>query len=412
MSKLAVFGGEKVRNRPFMVWPMATPNEKKYLNEVVNSNGWGIFRGSKIVEFGKKFADYHGAKYGIPCSNATVALEVQLKCLGVKRGDEVITTVFTCISTIYAIINIGAIPIFVDINEDDYCIDTSKIEKKITTRTKAIIPVHLYNSTCDLDSLVKIAKKYKLFLVEDAAQIPGSFYKNRAVGTYGNSGSFSFQEAKSMTSGEGSIIITNDENLYNLANSYINCGRIGIEENPSRRVMGGNYRMTEFQAAILLGQLELLKERTDKREKSSIYLNKKLDCFPGIKTIPRDPKVTKQGCYYFIFKIVPEILGVRKEYFVAALEAEGIPTRKLFVPIYKDPLFNLNEYDSKESWNYYKKNPINPKEFSIAERAGFDEGIALWHPLLLEDNDGLDDILKAIEKIIINIDELKKKNKK
>ncbi|MBK9334683.1 MAG: DegT/DnrJ/EryC1/StrS family aminotransferase [Ignavibacteria bacterium] len=333
MNKLALLGGKPIRTKAFPIWPRATDLEKAYLNKVVNSNGWGIFRANTVFQFGNEFAEYHGASYGIPCANATIALQIQLQALGIQKGDEVITTIFTCISTITGILNIGAIPIFVDINENDYCIDTKKIVEKITEHTKAIIAVHLYNSLCELDELVEISKNHRLFLIEDAAQVPGSFYKDKGVGTYGICGSFSFQEAKSMTSGEGGIILTNDRELSELINSYINCGRIREGDIITRRVIGGNYRMTNFQAAILLGQLEVLKERTDKRESNSLYLNKELKKIHGIKINERLEGTTKQGCYYYIFKIQPEILGISKDLFTLALEAEGIQTKKCF-PLY------------------------------------------------------------------------------
>lgn len=399
MNELALLGGKPVRTKPFPSWPNATDNEKKYVNNVLNSNGWGIFRSDLIEEFGEKFADYHGVKYSIPCANATVALQVQLESLSIGRGDEVITTVFTCISTITAIVRVGAIPIFIDVKSENYCIDTDQIEGRITDKTKAIIAVHLYGSLCDLDVLTAISKKHNIVLIEDAAQVPGSFFKNKGVGTFGASGSFSFQESKIMTSGEGGIIITNDEGLAELANSYINCGRIRSGNKGQRRVMGVNYRMTSFQAAVLMGQLELLDERTRKREKSVGYLNAKLKEIPGIQVVPKTVGVTKQACYYYIFKIQPEILGIGKDLFVEALEAEGIPTRKLFFPIYKDPLYNLNEYDTPEAWNYYLKNPIKPESYLVAERASFEEGVAIWHPFLLLEEEDLKDLVAAVEKV-------------
>lgn len=382
------------------VWPNASKRERQYLNKVINSNGWGVFRGGLVREFGEKMATYHHANYGIPCANGTVALQVQLQSLGVGRGDEVITTIFTFVATAAAITSVGAIPIFVDIDELNYCIDVKKIEEKITSKTKAIIAVHLYNSLCDLDALVDISREYNIALIEDAAQVPGSFYKGKGVGTFGASGSFSFQEAKVMTAGEGGIILTNDQKLAELANSYVNCGRGCFREVNVRKVIGLNHRMTEFQAAVLLGQLDLLDERTEIRERASAYLNMELAKIPGITTIEKPARVTKQACYQYVFKFNSEKIGIDRDVFVWALEAEGMPMRKVYLPLHKDPLFNLNEYDTPEAWQYYQEYPLDENQYPVAERAAFSEAVAIWHPFLLLSKKRLDDLVVAVDRIV------------
>lgn len=402
MSKLAILGGKPVRKKPFPIWPRATENEKINLKRVIDSNGWGFFRTNLIREFGEKFAYYHGAKYGIPCSNATAALQLQLMSLGIGRGDEIITTIYTCVSTVTAITSVGAVPVFVDINDSDYCMNVNEIERKITSKTKALVPVHLYGSVCDLDRLNEIAKKHNLYLIEDAAQVPGSFYGNKGVGTLGVSGSFSFQEGKVMTSAEGGIIITDRREMYELAQSYSNCGRVK-EGDSVRRVMGNNYRMTAFQAAILLGQLELLAERTRKRQENADYLNSKLASIDNIEVMKRNPKVTRQAYYIYVFKFKGDKLGISREIFIKALEAEGIEIKKIFLPLYKDPLFNLNSHDMPEAWKYYKKNSLNNQSFPVAEQAGLKEGLGIRQPILLEEKDDMDDIVNAVEKVMLNI---------
>ena len=406
MSKLAIFGGEPIRKKPFPIWPRATETEKINLKKVIDSNGWGFFRTDLIKEFGEKFANYHGAKYGIPCSNATAALQLQLMALGIGRGDEVITTIFTCVSTVTAITSVGAIPVFVDVQDSDYCINAGKIEEKITSNTKAIMPVHLYGSICDLDELLRIAKKHKLSLIEDAAQVPGSFYGNKGVGTIGISGSFSFQEGKVMTAAEGGIVITSNRELYELAQSYSNCGRTN-EGDKARRVMGNNYRMTAFQAAILLGQLDLLQDRTERRQENAEYLNEELSKIPHIETLKRNPKSTRQAYYIYVFKFKGEELGVTREAFASALEAEGIQIKKIFVPLYREPLLAFNAYDTPDTHEYYINHPLSKEDFSVAERAGMTEGLGIRQPILLENKADMDDIVNAIEKVITNIEQLK-----
>lgn len=406
MEKLALFGGVPVRKRLFKIWPAATIKGKKYVQEVVNSNGWGVFRGSKVKEFGDKFARYHGARYGIPCVNATVALEIQLKALGINPGDEVITTVFTCIPTVTGILNLGAIPILVDVSEDDYCINSVLIERKITPRTKAIVLVHLYGSLANLDALAAIAKKHNLFLIEDAAQVPGSFWGKKGVGTVGVSGSFSFQEAKVMTSGEGGIIITNNRELSEVMHSYINCGRVQKGDWTKRRVLGGNYRMTELQAALLLAQLEDLRKGTRRRMVNAQRLTRTLAKIPGIATVKLNPKIRAQGYYLYVFRFIESQVGFSREVFIKALNAEGIPTRSTYIPLYRDQLFSLNSYDSPRALKYYKKNKVGAEDFPVAEKVS-SEIVALWHPLLSGSAADIDDITRAIKKVIANREFLK-----
>lgn len=410
-NNLAILGGRPVRTRPFPRWPKATQGEKAALQKVINSNGWGIFRGRKTFELEEQFARYHHARYGIAVSNATLALQVQLQCAAVGRGDEVITTIYTCVSTVTAIINVGAIPVFVDILEKNYCIDPDKIVEKISKRTKAIIAVHLYNSVCEIEAIAAFARKHGLVLIEDAAQVPGSFIHGRGVGTFGQSGSFSFQESKIMSSGEGGMIITNHRNTAILARSYINCGRIRPREKLPRRLMGNNYRMTDFQAAILLEQLSLLRQRNSIRQRSVNYLNARLKGLRGIRIIERSRSVGVQACYYYIFKIDTEIFGCANDFFSRILEAEGIPTRKLFVPLYRDPLFRLNPYDTSEAYIYYRQHRLPKKQFPVAERAAR-EGIALWHPLLLSPRRDLEYIVSAIRKISLHADKIRSISKK
>lgn len=396
-ERLALLGGRPVRITPFKTWPAATPEAKSNLQKVIKSNGWGVFRGSNVRTFGKKFAEYHGAQYGLPCANATIALEIQLRALGIRPGDEIITTAYTCIPTVTGILNIGAIPVFVDVDENTYCIDPNLVEEKITTKTRAIIVVHLYGSIADLDAVDKIARRHRLHLIEDAAQVPGSFWKKRAVGTYGVSASFSFQEAKWMSAGEGGIILTNNRELAEIMRSYINCGRITADDRTKRRVLGGNYRMTEFQAAVLLAQLAALKRESKKRAENAKRLTRALNGVPGIKIVAPDPRVTLQTYYLYVFSFLG-LDGLSREAFIAALNAEGIPTRSTYVPLYRDELFNLNRYDSPIAWKYYKRNRPTRKQFPVAEKVS-SQIVAFWHPLLSGSKKDIDDIVRAVSKV-------------
>lgn len=404
LGKLAIQGGRPVRTKPFPTWPYASELGRKYITKVVRSNGWGIFRGSRIAEFGQKFAEYHGAKYGVPCANATIALEVQLKSLSIGDGDEVITTVYSCISTITSIMAVGAIPVFVDVDERG-CIDPNLVEEKITKRTKAIMPVHLYDSLCDLDALSKLARKHKIYLVEDSAQMPGAFWRGRGVGTVGISGSFSFQEAKVMTAGEGGMILTNSREIAEVARSYINCGRVPTGSRTRRLVLGGNGRMTEFQAALLLAQLKDLRKNTLLRMRNARRLTNAIKDLPGIKAYLPPAHATKQAYYFYTFRLIEKEAGISRDVFIKALNAEGVPTRNTFVPLYRDPLFHLNRFDAPAAYDYFKAHKPLHKNFPVAERLS-GEIVALWHPLLAGSSSDIDDIVQAIKKVLAHAESL------
>jgi len=236
--------------------PYLNGNELKYVTDAV-STGWISSSGKYVTEFEQKFAEYCGCKYGVGVCNGTVALHLALVALGIEKGDEVIIPSFTMIASAFAVCYTGAIPVFVDADKDTWNIDVEKIEEKISSRTKAIMPVHVFGLMCNMERILEIAHKYELHVLEDAAEAHGAEYKGVKAGSYADIASFSFYGNKNITTGEGGMVVTNDEKLYNQTRYYKNLcfplegGRNFLHEN-----IGFNYRMSNVLAAIGLAQVE------------------------------------------------------------------------------------------------------------------------------------------------------------
>lgn len=409
MPKLAVLGGLKLRTKPFTKWPIYSNKEIKNIIKVIKSKNWGGYPEPNTLakEFAKKFAKYHTAKFGVCAVNGSITLEIALRAAEIKSGDEVIVPAYTWVATGAAPININAITIFADICEDTFTIDPLSVKKLITKKTRAIICVHLGMNICDLDELKKIALKHNLILIEDCAHAHGGVWKNKGVGSVGDFGSFSFQTSKLMTAGEGGIVITSNEEYAEKLHSLVNCGRPSETDKFKNRLYGYNYRITEFQTAILLAQLSRLKSQTEKREKAIKYFEEKLKKIEGITLLKRDNRITKRGAYMYIFKYQEEYFeNVSRDAFVFALNAEGIPAEGLFYePVYESPLFIIDE----EKHPVLKANKINYKNVHcpVTERAAYKQSVWIPHQVFLGSNKDIDDLISAIIKIKENIKELK-----
>jgi len=407
LAKLALKGGEPVRNKPFPKWPIFGESEMKALKDVLESGFWGI-GGSRKKEFEEKFAAYQHAKYGIAVTSGTTALEISLRALGVGCGDEVIVPAYTFMATATAVLYVNAIPVFADIDPETYTIDPKSAESLISERTKAILPVHIGGRPADMDALLSLAKKYGLYIVEDACQAWGAEWRGTRVGAIGEIGAFSFQSSKNITSGEGGIIVTNSEELYVKAWSLHNCGRMPQGAWYEHHLPGTNYRITEFQAAILLAQMERFDEQTERRIENAKYLNSKLSKIDGIKPLKDDERVTRHAYHLYIFRFNPEAFGgISKSTLARALQAEGIPVSVGYSkPLYKEPYL---EYFKKcpLSCPYYSK-PVDYSNVKMpaAEKACYQEGLWLPQYVLLGSKNDMDDIISAFEKIRENIDEI------
>jgi len=407
LAKLALKGGEPVRTKPFPKWPIFDTKELEALKNVLESGVWGI-RGLRQKEFEEKFASYQHAKYGITVTNGSAALEISLRALGIGCGDEVIVPPYTFMATVTSVLYVNAIPIFADIDPEAYTIDPKSVESVISERTKAILPVHISGRPADMDALLSIAEKYDLYILEDACQAWGSEWRGRRVGAIGDMGAFSFQSSKNITSGEGGIIMTNDEELYSKAWSLHNCGRSLKGPWYEHNIPGGNYRMTEFQAAILLVQLERLDEQTEKRMSNARYLDEKLSKIDGIKPLKNDERITRNSYHLYIFRFDPEAFGeISKARFAEALQAEGIPASVGYSkPLYKELYLDYFKRCPLSCPYYGKPVDYSKVKLPVAERACYTEGLWLPQYVLLGSKEDMDDIIAAFEKVQENVDEL------
>lgn len=405
MTKLALRGGAPVRTTPFTAWPIYDDREARALQSVLESRNWGGYPcpNDHAREFGQHFAEHHGAKYGIAVTNGTVSLELALQAAGIGAGDEVIVPAYTWEGTAAAVLFSGAAPVFVDVDPNSYCLDASLIEAAITERTRAVIPVHLGFRFADMDAILEIAGRHNLFVLEDCAHAHGSQWRGRGAGSIGHAGSFSFQTSKLMTAGEGGAVTTNDINLADQVIRLANCGRPPRRESTGAPALGHNYRMTEFQAAILLAQLERLEEQTLQRERQTRLLEEGLKQIGGISLLPRDPRITRQASYHYVFKFHPEEFGsIHRNAFVAALNAEGIHSDgRFYEAVYKSSLFQFAA-EKFPSWANGRREFHCP----VAERAGYEESVWLPHQIFLGTDEDVADVLTAIEKIKTNVAEL------
>ena len=353
MSKLAIDGGSKVFAEPvkFDVWPPVYPEVAGKLVEVYMSHKWSFY-GANELKFAEDFAKYHGAKYGTFMVNGTVTLEASLKALGVGPGDEVIVPSWTWMATGMAPLYVGATPVFVDSEADTFCMDPAAFEAAITPRTKAVIPVHLFGSMADIDKIVAIAKKHDIKVVEDCAHAHGGMWNGKGLGSFGDIGSFSFQQSKIMTGGEGGECITDDEELFDRIGRFSHIGyQLGATRGqapvlPPMDLDSRNYRATEFQAVILQDQLARLDADSDRRATNADYLHAELNKIPGIATQKPGRCATRQQYYVFGITVDPAMLkdGKTRNDVLAAVNAEG--AIEVFAgwgqPTFKQRLFQVS----------------------------------------------------------------------
>ncbi len=316
--------------------PRLAGNEKKYVNECLDST-WISSLGKFIKEFEDKFADYTGVKYAASVTNGTTALHLALETLGITKGDEVIVPTFTYIASVSAIIYTGATPIFVDSLESTWQMDPEDVKRKITPKTKAIMAVHLYGHMCDMDALCKIADDNELLLIEDCAEAFGSTYKGKHAGTFGNISTFSFYGNKTITTGEGGMVVTNDYYLYEKA-YHLKMHGVSTVREYWHDVIGYNYRMTNICAAIGLAQLETADEILAKKRRLRDMYNERL------KELPVIPHAEAEGVHhsYWMYSILVGNVKIRtalREF----MNEKGIETRPTFYPAHTMPMFT-HEY--------------------------------------------------------------------
>jgi dTDP-4-amino-4,6-dideoxygalactose transaminase len=412
MARLAIRGGAPVRKAPWPQWPVYDDREIAALTEVVRSRNWGGYPepNHRAAKFARLFAAAHQAKHGICAMNGSVTLEVALAAAGVGWGDEVVVPALTWVATAAAPVHVGAVPVFVDVDPDTYCLDPRRLEEALTPRTRAVIPVHLGSCVADLDAILDIARRHDLVVIEDCAHAHGSTWNGRKVGSFGLAGSFSLQTSKLLTAGEGGVIVTSDDLVAEKCHSLVNCGRkeAGYDSFPGA-LLGYNYRLTELQAAVLLAQLGRLEEQWAVRQRNMGRLTARLAEIPGLRPLRCDPRQAPFGAYQYVFRYdAAAFAGISRDLFCRALFAEGVPCDGAFyVTLTRNPLLPLRSREHPQLRERYG-DEVTPAhaDCPVADRAGFEESVWLHHALFLGTDRDVDDIVEAILKVRANLDEL------
>jgi L-glutamine:2-deoxy-scyllo-inosose/3-amino-2,3-dideoxy-scyllo-inosose aminotransferase len=414
-AALALNGGAAVRDKSeqWPKWPIHDAQDLKLIKEVTESDRWS-FDGPVEWSFAGSFTKYLGAKFGLCCANGTVAIQIALEALGIGAYDEVLVPGMTWQATAAACLDVNAIPILIDVEPDTWCIDLDKAEAAITKKTKALIVVHLYGCMPDMDKARRICKKHNLYLIEDCAHQHGSSWKGKGVGSLGDVGCFSFQESKVISSGEGGFNTCNNRKLFERLYSLRNCGR-GYMDDLTNAIQSGNYRLTEWQAAILTGGLRRVEKQVKKRDENAQFLNGLLEAIPGVHAMRRRKEITQQSYFNYAFRIdEARLQGKTNVEVCKALNAElHVPGYAEIEPPY-EPLNNCHLYKphtkprhniSKEYWA-----AIDPKRFDlpVATKAHDVTGISMHQSILLGSKKDMKDIAKAVTKVLDHIGEIRK----
>lgn len=388
-------------------WPVWNPaTDEELVLKVLRSGVWS--RAGVVSEFEKRWAETIGSKRCLAVVNGTNALFAAMVQLGIGGGDEVIVPPYTFIATIAAVLQTGAMPVFVDTDPKTFQIDADKIEAKITPRTRAILPVHILGLPADMTKIMAIAKKHNLLVVEDACQAWLAEINHRKVGTFGNAGCFSFQNSKNIPMGEGGAIVSDDDEFMDRCYSFHNYGNpygsvVGTVGSATV-IPGTKLRLAEYQAAIGLVQLARLEEQTAKRNENAAYLKSQLSKIPGILPYEFNPGVTRAAFHLFPFRYIKEeFANMTKSKFINALRAEGVPCSGGYSPLNKMP-FLENAFKTKNyrlmyppemlDYNKYMENNQCPANDQLCN-----EAIWFEQSMLLAEKEDMDYIAAAIEKI-------------
>lgn len=411
-QKLAINGGEKIHKGDWPEWPVWDQSAEKNITGMLRSGRWWRGDGEHIADFEKRYAELMGVKRCLATASGTTALIIAQKALGVDAGDEILVSPFTFIASYNVIFMNKALPVFVDTDPETFLMDPSKIESRITERTTAIIPVHIYGLPVDMDRVNEVARKHNLKVIEDACQGWLGEYKGKKLGSIGDAGCFSFQNSKNLPAGEGGAIISNNEELMDKCTSLHNCGRpFGSVARTSAYPMAGiNFRMQQMQALILMSQMNRIRKDADIRLANALYLDASLKDIPGI--IPA--KLVGENCrsayHLYAFRYLSkEFNDVPKSRFMNALQAEGIPCSGGYGPQNRDGLIE-EQLSSKgykrlfpearlKQWREENVLPGNDKLCN--------EAVVFTQNILLGSRSDMEDIVRAVRKIYQNRDSLK-----
>ncbi|MCC7146848.1 MAG: DegT/DnrJ/EryC1/StrS family aminotransferase [Phycisphaeraceae bacterium] len=429
-QKLALNGGAKAVTKAFPHFPEWDQAERDAVLKVVDSGKWWMYAYtpgelagedqlneslvSQVELAEREFSKLHKVKHTLAVTNGSMALDICMRAIGLKAGDEVITTPYTFFATSSCILNTNAWPVYVDIDPETYNLDPRKIEEAITPRTRAILPVHFAGELCDMDAINAIARKHNLVVIEDAAQAQGVCLEGeRYAGSLSLAGTFSLQASKCLNSGEGGLITTNDDQFAEILWSLRHCGRKrkGLWYEHER--IGWNARMNELTAALLRPQMRKLEGQNQRRMANVSYFFSELKKIPGLTPIKLHPKATKRNHYLVMIRYNAAAWdGLPRKLLIDALTAEGVPFGSGYTfTNFENPAFNdPSLYSDDSPLMIGRTKPVNYREFidrcPVAVRACREEALWLTHNLFLGDKSHVDMILEAIRKVKANVGSL------
>jgi perosamine synthetase len=403
-GEAAILGGTPVRERPFPSWPVADAAEERAVSDVIRSGQWFRGSGSYVDRFETEYAKRTGSPHCLATANGTSALILSLQALGVGAGDEVIVPPYTFVATVNAVLLLNALPVFVDTDPATFQIDARKVEAAITEDTRAIVPVHLGGNAADLDTILEVANRRGIPVVEDACQAHLSEWKGRKLGTYGKTGCFSFQASKNLNAGEGGAILTADkallDALYARHNNSRGRGQGGADF--SYRGAGVNLRMTEFQGAVLLAQMERLEEQARWRDQNAAYLTQQLQATSGLTPARMHPHCTRNAYHLYMTRYdSAQFAGLSRAAFLKALKAEGIPMMPGYSPLNRQPFLEntlatrgFQRVFSNERLARWRERNHCPENDRLCE-----EGVWMTQTTLLGTTTDMDHIVEAVRKV-------------
>ena len=413
-AKLASEGGSRAVALPAPVWPVVEEADAALVADVIRSGVWS-WVGPREREFCQAYAEFIGTRFCLGLANGTVTLQCALQAVGVVPGDEVIVPALTWVATAQAAMDIGANVVFADIDPVTLALDPAAFEAAITPRTRAVIPVHLYGCMCDMDAILDIARRHGLKVVEDVAHQHGSRWRGKGAGSLGDAGSFSFQQSKVLTSGEGGAVTCDDPEVYRTIFALKQVG--WTPDNPlvdafgplvRGNKYGHNYRITEMQAALLLCGLKRLPEQTARREANALRIAATLTAAGGpLQVAPRDPRITTQAYYALTLTFDPVKAGIPRARYLAALAAEGCTMGGTYEPVYRNPLLNLADATSPLPFRQNLSQDYANLRLPNTERAFGETAVTLSQKYLLGSDEYTGQLLAAIRKVDDSLDRLR-----
>jgi dTDP-4-amino-4,6-dideoxygalactose transaminase len=378
-----------LKQRTGLRWPPQVKEIEEAFFEIYSSGEWWKYTGERVKKLESEFAKYHDCLFGVSTCNGSVAIDIALKALNIKSGDEVILPAYDFYSLPKSVLNVGATPVFADVSSNNFTIDKDEVKKKINPKTKAIIAVHISGSVAELDALGDIARDKNIYLIEDCAQAHGAIYDGKKVGSWGDLGIFSFGGVKLMTCGQGGMVTTSNEDLYRRCYAITNRGHLADGSINPYGIIGENFQLSELQAAILLPQLNLLDAYNQKRGEAVKFLDQELSKINGIQTFSQFLKTGRKAfmTYSFCYR-QKHSPYMPKSKFIQTLRSESIPVLGGYTTMITEPRL-------QRAFANYRDDFPNSKR-------GEEEIIAIHHPFLLEEQHVLSSLVEKIKALLSN----------